>query len=169
MAILDFLRTGIFDRKHFLEGLALYPMALKLGGLGALVVGLAYGLALVLIDRFRPQLLYAVRTSTRVVKAIVFPLAFTALLGSSGSLIKLLVLPTLPGRPGRNIAGFQVLGDAAFFAAPTLLCAVLFTYWVLPRLPGQAFLGLRARGADGKVREPRADHVPEEQQAGQRD
>ena len=155
LAVLVFARTGIFDRELFLQGFALYPMALLVGGFAALAVGLVYGFALVLTDRFRPRLLHATRATTRIAKSILFPLTFTALLGSAGSLIQLLglVLLTRPVYPGlRPTAGFQILGDPAAFAAPTLLCGILFTYWALPRLPGQ--IRLLARGTDGEVRKP---------------
>jgi len=142
VAIRAYLLTGTFDPTLWQQSLEIYPVALLFGGLGAAAVGLLYGLFLVSVDRFRPALLHATKKMTRVAKSIVFPLIFTASLGSAGSLI------TLRARH----AAFQILGDPTSFAAPTLLCAFLFTLWVFPRLPGQ--IGLLARRTDGEVREP---------------
>lgn len=153
MALRTYLLTGRFDPKLFEQSFELYFVALLFGGLAAAVVGLLYGLYLVVIDRFRPALLHAAQTKARFAKSIVLPLVFTAVLGTLGSLIQILAtVALLPPVPGMRLAGFQPLGDPVAFAAPTLFCAIPFTFWALRQLPRQ--IGLLAGGADGEVRQP---------------
>ena len=135
LALIAFVRSGAMQWELLSDSLRVYPVALLVGGLGAAGVGLLYGVTLVLIDRSWPRAMLAKSTVLRVGKAILFPLAFTAVVGGGGSLLVALTVPLILART----AAFQVqlLGDPAGFAAPTLLCGILFTYWVLPRLPSR--------------------------------